>query len=353
MTDTFRTTLANIKDQESILKERDERAVEIVAVLPLLRQVGWDTNNVSEIYPQRRLQDSSKVDYDLQIDGKSRIVIEVKWWGHTLDDEDEEQLANYCRSAKPKLAVLTSGRVWQLYLPLNEDRGAPLKKFHEFDTTSKQPAEVENAFGQFLSRASMVDFKPTRAAARKLYNESQKYERFKRAFTDAWNELTKNEGKDALTELVLEFAEKKGIRTSQENVTRFLDSLSEPLVNEATMGVKSHKKPASFRLPGSQTGKRKTTYTIEKRNGWNKFLLEVCELMQTRHRESFHQNILSMTDWFAESEDSQFSESVGDTGIYAKWGSSEEIKQACYEVVIKFGYPRNSLEIRDSKGAIL
>ena len=40
-------------------------------------------------------------------------------------------------------------------------------------------------------------------------------------------------------------------------------------------------------------------------------------------------------------------------GIYAKWGSSEEIKQACYEVVIKFGYPRNSLETKDSKGAIL
>ena len=127
MTNTFETTLANIKDQESILKERDERAVEIVAVLPLLRQVGWDTDNVSEIYPQRRLQDGSKVDYDLQIVGESRIVIEVKWWGHTLDDEDEEQLAVYCRSAKPKLAVLTSGRVWQLYLPLNEDKGAPLK----------------------------------------------------------------------------------------------------------------------------------------------------------------------------------------------------------------------------------
>ncbi len=353
MTDTFETTLANIKGQDSILKERDERAVEIVAVLPLLRQIGWDTDNVAEIYPQRRLQDGSKVDYDLQIRGESRIVIEVKWWGHTLDDEDEEQLADYCRSAKPKFAVLTSGRVWQLYLPLNEDKGAPLKKFHEFDIISKQASEVEDAFRRFLARDSMDDFKPTRAAARRLYNASQKYERFKKAFTEAWNELAKDESKNALVELVLEFAEKKGIRTSQENVMRFLDSLNEPLVNEAGTGAKSHRKPASFAILASPTGKKKMSHSVGKPKGWNNFLLEVCELMHERHPKSFRQNILSMADWFAESKDSKFSEPVGDVGIYAMWGGSEEIRGTCYEIVTKFGYPEDSLVIKDSNGAIL
>ena len=353
MTDTFRIALTNIKDQESILNKRDERAVEIIAVLPLLREVEWNTDNASEIYPQRRLHDSRKVDYDLQINGESRLVIEVKWWGHTLDDEDEEQLADYCRSAKPKLAVLTSGRVWQLYLPLNEDKGAPLKKFHEFDIISKQPAEVENAFRQFLGRANMVDFKQTRTAARRLYNESQKYERFKKTFTEAWNKLSKDKSENALTELVLEFAEKNGIRTSQENVTRFLESLSEPLVNEVATGAKSHKKPASFRITASPTGERKYTHTVEKRNGWNKFLLEFCEFMQTRHRDSFHQNILSMDDRFARSSDSKFTNQIGDLEIYAKKGNSREIREACYEIVFRFGYPRESLEIRDSRDELL
>ena len=201
----------------------------------------------------------------------------------------------------------------------------------------------------------MVDFKPTRAAARKLYNESQKYERFKNSFTEAWNELAKDESKNAPPELVLEFAEKQGIQTSQENVTRFLDfleSLEEPLVNEVPTKV-SQKKPASFALPNSPTGKNKMTRQVEKPKGWNNFLLEVCERMQKQHPESFRQNILLMTDWFAESQDSKFSTPVGDVGIYVRWGGSREIRDACYEVVKKIGYPRDSLVIKDSTGAIL
>ena len=136
LTDTFETTLARIKSQKSILNSLDERAVEIGVVLPLLRQVGWDTENVSEIYPQHRLSDDKRVDYDLQIDGESRILIEVKSWKNTLDDDNERQLADYCRSAKPnkpKLAVLTSGRSWRLYLPPNQRKGAPLNRIHRKD----------------------------------------------------------------------------------------------------------------------------------------------------------------------------------------------------------------------------
>ena len=103
LTNTFHDTLASIKSQKSVFESLDERAVDIGVVLPLLKQVGWNTENVSEIYPQRGLADGSKVDYDLQIDGESRILIEVKRWIHTLDDDDEDQLKRYCQLAKPSL----------------------------------------------------------------------------------------------------------------------------------------------------------------------------------------------------------------------------------------------------------
>ena len=347
MTNRFETTLTSIIIQESDFESLDERAVEIGIVLPLLRQVGWNTDNVSEIYPQRRLSDDSKVDYDLQIDGESRIVIEVKRWGHTLDDRDEDQLANYCRLAKPSFAVLTSGRYWRLYLPPTQHG---LRRFLDFDITREHPNETERRFRQFLARDRMSDVKPTVTAARKLHRESQAYQKFEEELTEAWNELPND--KDRLTKLVLAFAENRGVPTSRENVTRFLESLHGPLVN-AVPTVASRTRPASFALPASPTGRRKTTRHISRHNGWNNLLLDVCQLMQERHRESFRKEILSMTDRFAEAKDSNFEIPVGDMGIFARWGGSGEIRDACYEIVTRFGYPRDSLEIRDSNGAIL
>ena len=201
MTETFETTLARLKSQESDFDSRDEHAVEIGAVLPLLRQVGWNTENISEIYPQHGLPDGSRVDYDLQIDGESRILIEVKRWAHTLDDEDEEQLADYCRLAKPKLAVLTSGRSWRLYLPPTRGKSTPLRKFLDFDITTVQPMEAESAFRSFLARDSMLEFKPTEYAANRLHREIQGLEKLKEVLTEAWNELATD--KDALAEFVL------------------------------------------------------------------------------------------------------------------------------------------------------
>ena len=116
MIPTFQTTLADILNDKHHYQASDEKNTELGVVLPLLSRVGWNTERMREINPQRGLSDG-KADFDFQIDGESRILIEVKSWGHNLDDKDEEQLARYCRSAKPQLAVLTSGRDWRLYLP--------------------------------------------------------------------------------------------------------------------------------------------------------------------------------------------------------------------------------------------
>ena len=349
---TFYTTLANITSQKSAFESCEEKAVEMFVVLPLLKQVGWNTENVSEIYPQRGVSDVGKVDFDLRIDGESRILIEVKRWSHDLDDEDENQLEAYCRSTRPRLAVLTSGRVWRLYLAPTAAKGknSVLKRFGEVDVTKDELAEVESTFRQFLARDSMADFKRTLSAAKDLYRRLQDYQEQKRLLTEAWDELAND--KDGLAELVLEFAAKKGISTSQDNVMRFLCALHGPLVNAVPTG-KTTKKPASFVLHASPTGKSKKAHQISKHNGWKNLLVEVGELMQKRHPESFRKEMLSVTDWFAESEDSQFSIPVGDTGVFAKLGSAGEFRDACDRIVTRFGYPRDSLVIKDSKGAIL
>ena len=357
MTTTFETTLENIKNQQPTLEHQDERAVELFVVIPLLKQLGWDTSNPLEIYPQHGLSDGGKVDYDLQIDGESRILIEVKRWAHTLNDEDKTQLENYCQSAKPrpKLAILTSGRDWMLYLAPTANRGknSVLKIFDEIDITDAQPLEVEDTFTQFLARDSMVDFKPTLKEANAVYRKLQSYQEQKKLLTEAWNELSNDNNK--LATLVFELAEINDITTNRDNVARFLESLGEPLVNKISATSKtSTKKPASFDLLTSLTSNKKGMLNrkIKRHNGWNNCRIEICELMQERHPENFRENLLSMPGLFSEVGDTKFL--IADSGIYVKgiW-TAKPARAACYAVIAKFGYSPDSLVIKDSANAIL
>ena len=319
-----------------------------------LREVGWDTTNLSEIYPQHGLAGGGIVDYDLQIEGESRILIEVKRWGHDLHDEDESQLQVYCQSAKPrpKLAVLTNGRNWRLYVAPTAARGknSVLKRFDEVDVTTTELVEIKSIFNQFLSRKSMVDFKPTLTAAQDLHHKLRNYQEQRRLLTEALSELANDESMQI--DLVSEFAEKMGISTDREIITRILDSFSESLVRDISTKV-PQTRPASFVLT-TPNGRKKAHQLGTNRKGWNSLLLRVCELMQKQHPENFHQNMLSVEGWFAESGDSRFEVSVGGGEVYARRGTSGvEIKKACYDIVTKFGYPSDSLVIKDSRGAIL
>ena len=83
MTTAFQEALDKIIDQQDVLKNADERAVELGVVLPLLRSVGWDTEDLREIYPQMLVSNDKRdaVDYALQIGGKSRAFIDSQTLG--------------------------------------------------------------------------------------------------------------------------------------------------------------------------------------------------------------------------------------------------------------------------------
>ena len=125
MSKTFAEVLAKICRQAKTLNGLDERAVELGAVIPVLRQLGWDTDNMSEIYPQKPLSGATsgegggRVDYALQTSDKCRVLMEVKRWSIDLNSEHEEQLTNYCfrQNSGPILAVLTNGQRWQFFSP--------------------------------------------------------------------------------------------------------------------------------------------------------------------------------------------------------------------------------------------
>ena len=146
MSTNFEECIAKITSSASILNDLDERAVELGVVLPLLRCAGWDTEDLTQIYPQKPVSESrrDKVDYDLQIDGASRVFLEVKRWRYDLGNAEEDQLRDYCLEGKPSLAVLTNGRHWRLYLPPlkpKSGKNSDLRQFLGLDIT-REPLEV-------------------------------------------------------------------------------------------------------------------------------------------------------------------------------------------------------------------
>ena len=141
-------------------------------VIPVLRQLGWDTDLVTEVYPQQSVRMVSKtggygqVDYALQIDGKCKVLLEIKRWSVELAREHEVQLNKYCtaagaNAAATELAVLTNGRQWKFYrthwTKLDPTPIGRISEFLKFDIINDDPAKVECNFRKHLEREVFLD----------------------------------------------------------------------------------------------------------------------------------------------------------------------------------------------------
>ena len=125
MTTAFQDELLEIQSQISELEGGEEETTKASAIEPLLNFFGWKTSRATEVARQYRITNdkNDKVDYALQIGGEPRVFIEAKKWNAKLEGH-EEQLRDYCNAAGkgiPKLAFLTNGRQWRLYLPPVKD----------------------------------------------------------------------------------------------------------------------------------------------------------------------------------------------------------------------------------------
>jgi predicted type IV restriction endonuclease len=351
MTEAFEAALAKIDGQKSVFARLDERAVEIGAVLPVLRQLGWDTEDVTEVYPQRQLSNGGRADYDLQVGGTSRVFIEVKRWNHPLNDEDEGQLRDYCIAGKPSLAVLTNGRQWRLYLPPLRTRrrghDPEIRQFRVFDITD-EPEEVEKNFRRFLALDKMLTtstVKKVVADATAMFEEKQDTVAVMKGLSEAWNELTTDE--DVLAGIVTTLAESHGVQPNTEQVQQFIKAMG-TLVNPAKSSepngkkqVQNHVKPAFFTL--EIDGKAPI---VRQAKHWNDLLLGVCLLMHERHKAIFSDTVLEIRESFSNSNDTfGWQGQVGDTSIYFRKGGSGYVQDICSEIVAKFGYLEGSLTI--------
>lgn len=139
--------------------EFDETATKQYIVIPILRSLDWHDSNLHtlEVYPEEKVN-SGKVDYALRHGETSLVFIECKRWGARIE-KHQEQICQYAFLAGVEIAVITNGKLWDLYLPnqtsTSDRRVIPWEDriFCSIDLDVQQEAVSE--FQKYLSKSNV------------------------------------------------------------------------------------------------------------------------------------------------------------------------------------------------------
>lgn len=112
--ETVQTVIDRIR-QHRRLYEQNEMATRSQIVEPILKSLGWDTEDPERVQPNVSTEDGVP-DYSLLLGGKKVLFVEAK--KISVDVEDRKalgQLAKYCFAEGMSYGLLTNGVVWILF----------------------------------------------------------------------------------------------------------------------------------------------------------------------------------------------------------------------------------------------
>lgn len=108
------TLQARIAEHAPALQQ-SEALTRYALIDPLLRGLGWDTGDPSQVIPEYR-STAGSADYALfGTSNKPQVIIEAKRLGAQLDFKVRQQVTGYCQEEGIPYAVITDGRRWELY----------------------------------------------------------------------------------------------------------------------------------------------------------------------------------------------------------------------------------------------
>lgn len=106
------------------LLSKSESSTRYVLIDPILRALGWNTENPRCVRVEDTLDQGGIPDYTLLKNGKPIAYVEAKKWGtisrlKKLEDLSIDhifrQLKGYCNSKEVHLAILTDGGAWYIF----------------------------------------------------------------------------------------------------------------------------------------------------------------------------------------------------------------------------------------------
>ena len=208
--------------KDDTLRRRGEEATRQAAVNPVLRALGWDTENLDEVDPEYSDRSGGRVDYCLRGRGRNLVLVEVKSAGTDLD-RHQEQLLRYAFGVGVPLAVLTNGLNWWLYLPVVRGRTWEERRFARVDFWKQDAAGAAADLDRFLNRDASVSGAAFDEA--ELEFQHQVRDRDVRALLpEAWGRVLRDPRVHDL--LVTKVEELSGHPPARETVAGFLRGIS-------------------------------------------------------------------------------------------------------------------------------
>ena len=142
----------------------NEAATKQSLVRPIIRELGYNIDHVTEVYPEFTADIDSKkgkpekVDFAIMSDGEPIILIECKALNKTLDGDDVRQLFRYFASTKTNFSalsfgVLTNGVVYRFFSDLKSNNVMDQTPFWEMDIRSADEDDLAH-----LSQFAKVKF---------------------------------------------------------------------------------------------------------------------------------------------------------------------------------------------------
>ena len=355
MSDEILTVIERWQSDER-LASFDEARVKQAIILPILRGLGWDTDNPDEVWPEYSVK-NGWVDYALLTGAMAKVFIEAKKGGESLERHDGQLLDYACKHDGVEIAALTNGVTWWFYLPLRTGSWEQ-RKFSTIELNNQDKEDTTRNFLDFLSKENISSGDAVQNAEY-LYEQNQKKRQILATLPEAWNQLV-SEPHDWIVELVAEKTRELCGHTPEENeVEQFLSVHLQNI--KVTQSSTDHKPPPPKpKHSGSIKSTKPTTFTFTKPtaftfNGqrykaesWRGMLVELCEIVHTTHRDRFEE-VLSLkgkkSPYFSRNpNDLREHRMINNTGIYVEVNQSaiSAVKLA-RELISLFGYDENDL----------
>ena len=120
---------------------KNEALTRYALIDPLLRELGWDTEDPGSVIPEYPVG-ADKADYALLSDGKAVMIVEAKSLDTSLQGEVLDQGLRYSLIEKTRYCSVTDGQRWEIYYDTHKPGDTDKKRLAQFDLKDQSVAEA-------------------------------------------------------------------------------------------------------------------------------------------------------------------------------------------------------------------
>lgn len=160
----------DVKRQRRRIKS--EVATIQISIMPFIQELGYNTRNLDEVYPEYSVGDGL-VDFAILRNRKPIIFIEVKSADKDLS-KHWEQLYEYYGKGDVKFGILTNGIKYHFYTDIEKPNQMDIKPFHEIDTNLIFDKNLTYGLLKRLTKESLtkLDFNSQQAVTMAIISKS-------------------------------------------------------------------------------------------------------------------------------------------------------------------------------------